>query len=225
MGNEKIYYLGLDIGTDSIGWAATDKNYNLLKFKGEPMWGVHLFEEAHLNEERRLFRSARRRLDRLQWRIRLLQELFAKEIAEVDEKFFIRIKESFLFPEDTTDGAMLFKDENFTDIDYHTDYPTIHHLIYELISNSSPHDIRLIYLACAWLVAHRGHFLNEIDKEKVDKILDFNSVYKDLTECFPDGNEPWTCNDTKSITRKKFTPGILKSPLITKKAKKLLSTE
>lgn len=202
MENEKNYYLGLDIGTDSIGWAATDKNYNLLKFKGEPMWGVHLFEEAHLNEERRLFRSARRRLDRRQWRIRLLQELFAKEITEVDEKFFIRIKESFLFPEDTTDGAMLFKDKNFTDVDYHTDYPTIHHLIYELISNSSPHDIRLVYLACAWLVAHRGHFLNEIDKEKVDKILDFNSVYKDLTECFPDGNEPWTCNDTNELADK-----------------------
>lgn len=27
------YYLGLDIGTGSVGWAVTDKNYNLLKEK------------------------------------------------------------------------------------------------------------------------------------------------------------------------------------------------
>ena len=26
------YYLGLDIGTESIGWAITDLNYNIQKF-------------------------------------------------------------------------------------------------------------------------------------------------------------------------------------------------
>ena len=31
---KKEYYIGLDIGTDSIGWAVTDTEYNLLKFKG-----------------------------------------------------------------------------------------------------------------------------------------------------------------------------------------------
>ena len=29
----KDYYIGLDVGTDSVGWAVTDKDYNLLKFK------------------------------------------------------------------------------------------------------------------------------------------------------------------------------------------------
>ena len=29
------YYLGLDIGTNSIGWAVTDKNYKLQKLTGE----------------------------------------------------------------------------------------------------------------------------------------------------------------------------------------------
>ena len=46
MKNSKNYYLGLDIGTDSIGYAATNKEYELLKFKGEPMWGATLFESA-----------------------------------------------------------------------------------------------------------------------------------------------------------------------------------
>ena len=27
------YYLGLDMGTNSVGWAVTDANYNLLKAK------------------------------------------------------------------------------------------------------------------------------------------------------------------------------------------------
>ena len=39
---EKEYYLGLDIGTDSIGWAVTDTNYKILKFNGNAMWGIRL---------------------------------------------------------------------------------------------------------------------------------------------------------------------------------------
>ena len=76
MANEKIY-LGLDIGTDSVGWAVTDGEYKLKKFKNNLMWGVHLFDEAKQAAERRLFRTARRRLDRRQQRIKLLQDLFA----------------------------------------------------------------------------------------------------------------------------------------------------
>ena len=44
----KNYYVGLDIGTDSVGYAVTDERYELCKFKGEPMWGVTLFDEAEL---------------------------------------------------------------------------------------------------------------------------------------------------------------------------------
>ena len=34
------YYIGLDVGTNSVGYAVTDEKYNLLKFKNEPMWGT-----------------------------------------------------------------------------------------------------------------------------------------------------------------------------------------
>lgn len=34
------YYVGLDIGTNSIGYAVTDEHFNLLKYKGEPMWAM-----------------------------------------------------------------------------------------------------------------------------------------------------------------------------------------
>lgn len=31
------YYLGLDVGTNSVGWAVTDPEYNVLRFKGNSM--------------------------------------------------------------------------------------------------------------------------------------------------------------------------------------------
>ena len=37
-GNDKkvgSYYIGLDVGTDSVGWAVTDHDYNVLRFKGK----------------------------------------------------------------------------------------------------------------------------------------------------------------------------------------------
>ena len=90
------YYLGFDIGTNSVGWAVTDENYNLCKFKKKSMWGIRLFEDAKTAEERRGQRASRRRLQRRKQRIGLLQEIFAEEINKVDETFFIRLNESRL---------------------------------------------------------------------------------------------------------------------------------
>ena len=163
------YYLGLDIGTDSVGYAVTDttEEYHLLDYKREPLWGVTLFDAAQLKTERRAFRTARRRLDRRQQRILLLQEIFAKEISKVDINFYRRIKESALLREDCVEPYCLFNDQGFTDREYHRKYPTIHHLILELIKNDQPHDSRLIYLACAWLLAHRGHLLSEVSEDNL----------------------------------------------------------
>lgn len=46
------YYIGLDIGSDSVGWAVTDTEYNVLKFNGNAMWGIRLLEESQTAEER-----------------------------------------------------------------------------------------------------------------------------------------------------------------------------
>lgn len=35
MEKEQKFYLGLDIGTNSVGIACTDENYNLLRVKGK----------------------------------------------------------------------------------------------------------------------------------------------------------------------------------------------
>ena len=180
MKNEK-YYVGLDIGTDSVGYAVTNESYSLCKFKGEPMWGVALFDEAQLAVDRRNFRVARRRLDRRQQRVRLLQELFAKEIAKADEGFYKRIEESYLHPTSDDQKVRLFGTYAEQKA-YASKYPTIHHLICELMTSKEKHDVRLVYIACAWLVAHRGHFLSEVDKHSVDKVTDFGAVYQKLLD-------------------------------------------
>ena len=91
---KKNYYLGLDICTNSVGAAAADENYDPMKHKGEPIWVSHLFDEGKQCSERRGFRTARRRLDRRQQRVQLIDEIFAPEVAKVDEGFYIRKQES-----------------------------------------------------------------------------------------------------------------------------------
>ena len=195
------YYVGLDIGTNSIGYAVTDERFNLLKYKGEPMWGSHVFEEGKQCAERRAYRTARRRLNRRQQRVHLTQQIFARAISEIDARFFIRLKESALFREDTSgkDTYIFFQDETYTDKDYHRDYPTIHHLIKELMEDKAPHDVRLVYLAVAWLMAHRGHFLSEVNKDNIAALLDFDSIYGNFMELFSE--KPWMCEDKEKFKR------------------------
>ncbi len=189
---KKSYYLGLDIGTDSVGYAVTNCTYDLMKFRGEPVWGATTFEAASLAKERRMNRTSRRRLDRRQQRVQLLSEIFAREICKVDANFFIRRKESALFMEDTQYGVKLF-DGGITDQEYHKQYPTIHHLIVDLMQSASPRDVRLVYLACAWLVANRGHFLLDVAN---DRIRDFSVPYTAFTEYLTDCGYslPWAEN-------------------------------
>ncbi len=173
------YCIGLDIGTNSVGWAVTDENYNVLKFKGNAMWGVRLFEPANDATERRGNREARRALARKKQRLELLEMLFNDEIAKIDPSFFIRLHESSLFAEDKTDKKCrysLFNDKDFTDKDYLKKYPTVYHLRDELIKNDGFHDPRLVFLALHHIVKNRGHFLFESESgdnyKNISEILD-----------------------------------------------------
>ena len=198
----KKIYLGLDIGTDSVGYAVTDDQYNLLRVHGDDAWGSVIFDAASLSDERRSHRSARRRLDRRQQRINLLQEIFAKEISKIDDRFFIRLSESYRWREDVKDRYVFFNDEEYTDVQYMGEYPTIHHLICELMNNKNPHDVRLIYLACAWLITHRGHFLNNLNVEKLDEIMDISSVYQNFINYFTENGykRPWGEIDVSALS-------------------------
>ena len=45
------------MGTSSLGWAATNEKYQLLRKKGKDLWGVRLFDEAKTAAERRTHRT------------------------------------------------------------------------------------------------------------------------------------------------------------------------
>lgn len=176
------YYLGLDIGTSSVGWAVTDPDYNILEYRRKAMWGIHLFDEGSTAAERRLHRCARRRLDRRKQRIALLRELFSHEIAKVDQGFYPRLDESGLHVEDrdSKQSNSLFNDPEFTDRDYFNKYPTIYHLRNHLMHTDERPDIRLVYLAIAHIIKYRGHFL--FTTSTSDEIPRFEEIFEGLVE-------------------------------------------
>ena len=156
------YYLGLDMGTSSLGWAVTDPDYNLLRAKGKDLWGVRLFPEAESAAGRRTQRVSRRRLQREKARIGFVREVFADAINEVDPGFYQRLDDSKYFPEDKMEVQRfsLFSGKGFTDREYYDQFKTVFHLRSKLIHSVEPMDVRLVYLAVANIFRHRGHFLN-----------------------------------------------------------------
>ncbi|WP_311696326.1 type II CRISPR RNA-guided endonuclease Cas9 [Sneathia sanguinegens] len=180
--NKREYYLGLDLGTSSVGWAVTDEEYNLLRFNKKDMWGSRLFDEAKTAKERRIFRANRRRLERRARRLELLSEIFEEEIKKVDENFFRRLYESNLHKEDKSIDFEypLFNDENYTDKDYHKEFPTIYHLRNDLCKENKKFDIRLIYLAIHHILKNRGHFIFE--GQKFSDIKNFENLFKETSE-------------------------------------------
>ena len=180
------YYLGLDIGTNSVGWAVTDPSYRLERFHKKDMWGIRLFEQADTAADRRVKRTNRRRLQRRHQRIQLLQELFAEEMAKVDDTFFLRLNESKLHLEDKSvqEKYPLFIEKCYTDINFYQEYPTIYHLRKDLMESDQPHDIRLVYLAIHHLLKYRGHFL--IDGS-LNSAKSFSTVFEQMMRSVQDG--------------------------------------
>lgn len=157
------FYLGLDIGTESVGIACADEDYNLLRAKGKDLWAVRLFDEANDAKDRRTKRTMRRRLQRRRNRINLLQAIFAQYIS--DKTFFIRLNNSAFLEADKDEIIVgkdnLFSDEGFNDRTFHENFPTIFHLRKALIDGKAKYDLRLYYLAIHHIVKYRGHFLFE----------------------------------------------------------------
>lgn len=188
MENAKKYFLGLDIGTNSVGWCVTDQDYNIVKKrakrfdhydeKGNPvyktvslhLWGSRLFEEAKDASSRRSARSARRRLARRRRRLLLLQDIFKPEMDKVDKDFFDRLNVSAFYNEDKPtelqNQSLLFKDIELDKQFYHK-YPTIYHLRKAMMTEDRKFDIREVYLAIAHIIKYRGNFLKEGDLKPV----------------------------------------------------------
>ena len=179
------YFIGLDIGTSSVGWAVTNTKYKVIKFNGKKMWGSRLFAEASTAEDRRVHRANRRRLQRRVDRINLLEEIFSEEMSKVDPEFFIRLKESKFHLEDKVidEKNIIFKEKEDGDKKFYEKYPTIYHLRHALIEGCDDIDIRELYMAVHHIIKYRGHFLFKGDisdsgssiNDKIVEIIDLMS--------------------------------------------------
>lgn len=212
------YNIGLDIGTNSVGWVVIDAcTGKVLKFKSHYMLGTRLFESGQTAQNRRINRSVRRRYNRRKQRIELLRYLMSDDVLSKDKNFFRRLDEGFLYFEDKSikEKHILFNDESYTDKEFYNDYKTIYHLRYELCTCSEKKDIRMVYLALHNLIKYRGHFLYQGQKfSDINNNLGelMGSLYNELSqECNCD------CKYTEEIG--KAIEEVLKNGITSKKQK------
>lgn len=163
-------FIGLDVGSDSVGWAATDENFRLYRLKGKTAWGARIFSEANDAKGRRGFRVAGRRLARRKERIRLLNVLFDPLLKEKDPTFLLRLENSAIQNDDPNKPAQAVTDcplfvNKQEEKEYYKKYPTIWHLRKALMENEDHafSDIRFLYLAIHHIIKYRGNFLREGD--------------------------------------------------------------
>ena len=161
------YSIGLDIGTNSVGWAVTDLENDILKHGNKNMWGSRLFCEGATATKTRIFRGTRRRIGRRKERIKILQSLLLDDVEKEYPNFFHLLNESNKVESEKEQEKLngkkynLFSELSFSDRDYYKKYPTIYHLRKELAESKEKHDIRLVYLAIHHIIKYRGNFLYE----------------------------------------------------------------
>lgn len=191
----KNYNIGLDIGTESVGWAVVEAGTQKIIRKGKgnkrkSLWGVRLFSPADTAEKRRQQRSTRRRYERRRQRINLLQGEFINEIDKVDGNFFKKLQESKYNEIDTNNKTILLtKEEKELIKEYNKKYHTIYHLRKDLIENKEKKDIRLVYLAIHHIIKYRGNFLYNTDGFNVNdlNIKDkLNNIFESLINLLPE---------------------------------------
>lgn len=199
----KKYFIGLDIGTSSVGYCVTDMDYNVIKRNGHDMWGVMLFDEASTAEARRQKRSARRLVQRQKDKLYLLQTLFEKEINKVDPNFFTRLKASSYWEDDKLSAGIfsrnsLFFDSTIDDKAFYKKYKTIYHLRSTLLTQPAE-DIRFLYLAIHNMMKHRGNFLVESFNPTNDDNSNLASLFNNLQQVIitDDGESPFAFLDFK----------------------------
>lgn len=189
--NKKVrnYNIGLDIGTNSVGWAVTDLESNILKHGNKNMWGARLFEEGSTAAQTRAFRGIRRRIERRKERIDILQSLLLDDMEKEYPNFFPKLRETYKAKEEKREESIngkkynLFSEMEFSDSTYYKKYNTIYHLRKYLMEKKEKFDIRLIYLAIHHIIKYRGNFLYEGDlRNNNDEICELIQILIDFIQ-------------------------------------------
>ena len=218
---KKSYSIGLDIGTNSVGWAVVNDDYKVpakkMRVFGDTdrshikknLLGTLLFDDGNTAESRRLKRTARRRYTRRRNRILYLQEIFIESMNEIDESFFHRLDDSFLVPEDKRGSKYPIFATLEEEKEYHKKFPTIYHLRKHLADSKEKTDLRLIYLALAHMIKYRGHFLYE---ESFDiKNNDIQKIFNELISIYDNAFEGSSLSEQSVQVEAIFTDKISKS--------------
>ena len=218
---KKPYSIGLDIGTNSVGWAVVTDDYKVpakkMRVFGDTdrshikknLLGALLFDDGNTAESRRLKRTARRRYTRRRNRILYLQEIFTESMNEIDESFFHRLDDSFLVPEDKRRSKYPIFATLAEEKEYHKKFPTIYHLRKQLADSKEKTDLRLIYLALAHMIKYRGHFLYE---ESFDiKNNDIQKIFNEFVTTYDSTFEGSSLSEQKAQVEAIFTDKISKS--------------
>lgn len=168
----KSYNIGLDIGTNSVGWAVVEEDtQKIIKKAKKALWGIRLFDEATTAASRRSSRSTRRRYDRRRKRLELLQKEFKEEMNKVDPSFFTKLKESKYNKNDVENKSIVISKAEQRKINvYNKKYPTIYHLRKHLIEDKEKEDIRLVYLAVHHIIKYRGNFLYNSENFNINNL-------------------------------------------------------
>ena len=218
---KKPYSIGLDIGTNSVGWAVITDDYKVpakkMKVLGNTnkktikknLIGALLFDAGSTAADRRLKRTARRRYTRRRNRILYLQEIFATEMNKVDENFFHRLDDSFLVPEDKRGSKYPIFGTLEEEKEYHKKFPTIYHLRKCLADSKEKADLRLIYIALAHIIKYRGHFLYEDTFDIRNN--DIQKIYNEFTSIYDNSFEESSLGTENAQVEEIFTEKISKS--------------
>lgn len=216
----RSYTIGIDAGTNSVGWAVIDDEYRLAKLKNKDAWGAFIFDDAKTAKDTRLKRAQRRRYERRRERIRLLQELIGDIVLKDDPEFFNRLQESSY----VVGEGQYFRQNcynlfngDYTDRDFYRDERsrTIYHLRQYLMTADEQVDIRKIYLAIHHIIKYRGNFLYE--GKKID--LASGMLNSEINNLFELMATEYDC-DLRYIDKTDKLVEIIKDKQIIKKDKK-----
>ncbi len=167
------YTLGLDIGVESVGWAAVTSEGDLVRTRaGLPAWGVVEFEKAKTAQDRRVKRGARRSLRRKKVRLQELKKIFKEMGTDVESQTLNKYLDTkgkkakyptiYHLQADLFDGKIKFVDNPQKDNEF-------------LTENKN----QILYMALHNFYKHRGHFLNGTEAMK---IIDNKNLKNEINE-------------------------------------------
>ena len=134
------YCLGLDVGTASVGYCVIDENGKLFKInrkgdngnnKRNSLWGVRTFKSGEPAKGLPYKQKYETKIFKNTYTNFRVKKIMSDMVCKVDENFFARLDESFLWKEDKVIRQnliyILFADKDCTDKDYYEKYQTIYH--------------------------------------------------------------------------------------------------